>query len=91
MVLARFVSCQGHGAVLWFFHSRENAMSDFNPGRRRVAQAVGAGLLLPGLAPVQQAPHQAWRQALPAPLLLERQASESMGRPEPQVRWCSME
>jgi alkaline phosphatase D len=26
-------------------------MSDFNPGRRRVVQALGAGLLLPGLAP----------------------------------------
>ena len=26
-------------------------MSDFNLGRRRVMQAVGAGLLLPGLAP----------------------------------------
>ena len=26
-------------------------MSEFDPGRRRVMQAVGAGLLLPGLAP----------------------------------------
>ncbi len=26
-------------------------MSDFNLGRRRVMQAVGAGILLPGLAP----------------------------------------
>jgi alkaline phosphatase D len=34
-----------------FFRFRENTMSEFDLGRRRVIQAVGAGLLLPGLAP----------------------------------------
>src|SRR5690348_5869558 len=36
---------------LSFSFFKENTMSDFNLGRRRVMQAVGAGLLLPGLAP----------------------------------------
>ncbi len=45
------LSCLIHMAMLKFSFFRENTMSEFDLGRRRVMQAVGAGLLLPGLAP----------------------------------------